>query len=110
MKAFYSIRFVLPLPPGHRFPMGKYARLRGRTSALVVNVAGERVGEFEVIGAKLAAALAAAPDAFHAVELNLSCPNVESGFPFAKSPELAEQCVRHHHHLLIVEGPVGDMT
>lgn len=70
-------------------------RLRDRTSALVVNVAGERVGEFEVIGAKLAAALAAAPDAFHAVELNLSCPNVESGFPFAKSPELAEQCVRH---------------
>ena len=77
-------------------------RLRGRTSALVVNVAGERVGEFEVIGAKLAAALSAAPDAFQAVELNLSCPNVESGFPFAKSPELAEQCVRHVRRQLAV--------
>ena len=33
MKAFYSIRFVLPLPPGHRFPMGKYARLRERVVA-----------------------------------------------------------------------------
>ena len=33
MKAFYSIQFVLPLPPGHRFPMGKYARLRDRLAA-----------------------------------------------------------------------------
>ena len=30
LKAFYSDRFVLPLPPGHRFPMSKYARLRQR--------------------------------------------------------------------------------
>lgn len=30
MKAFYSDRFVLPLPAGHRFPMDKYARLRHR--------------------------------------------------------------------------------
>ena len=28
MRAFYSGQFVLPLPPGHRFPMGKYALLR----------------------------------------------------------------------------------
>ena len=28
MKAFYSDHFVLPLPPGHRFPMAKYAMLR----------------------------------------------------------------------------------
>lgn len=27
---FYCDHFVLPLPPGHRFPMEKYARLRGR--------------------------------------------------------------------------------
>ena len=33
MKAFYSDRFVLPLPPGHRFPMAKYARLRERAVA-----------------------------------------------------------------------------
>ena len=30
MKAFYADHFVLPLPPGHRFPMAKYARLRQR--------------------------------------------------------------------------------
>ncbi len=30
MKAFFSGQFVLPLPVGHRFPMGKYARLRER--------------------------------------------------------------------------------
>ena len=28
MQAFYSDIFVLPLPAGHRFPMGKYAMLR----------------------------------------------------------------------------------
>lgn len=29
MKLYYADHFVLPLPPGHRFPMVKYARLRG---------------------------------------------------------------------------------
>jgi len=69
-------------------------RMRGRCSALVVNVAGERLPEFGEIGAKLAAAHRAHPEDFQAVELNLSCPNVESGFPFAKSPEMARECVR----------------
>ena len=30
MKAFYSDRFVLPLPEGHKFPMAKYSGLRER--------------------------------------------------------------------------------
>jgi acetoin utilization deacetylase AcuC-like enzyme len=30
MLAFYTDRFVLPLPEGHRFPMEKYSRLRER--------------------------------------------------------------------------------
>ncbi len=30
MQAFYSDHFVLPLPEGHRFPMGKYRLLRER--------------------------------------------------------------------------------
>ncbi|HEU0051635.1 MAG TPA: histone deacetylase [Longimicrobium sp.] len=30
MRAFYSDRFVLPLPEGHRFPMIKYRRVRER--------------------------------------------------------------------------------
>ncbi|MCU0514438.1 MAG: histone deacetylase [Anaerolineae bacterium] len=33
MKAFYADHFVLPLPPEHRFPMQKYARLRERVLA-----------------------------------------------------------------------------
>jgi len=33
MQAFYADHFVLPLPPGHRFPMAKYALLRERVVA-----------------------------------------------------------------------------
>ena len=33
MQAFYADHFVLPLPPGHRFPMAKYALLRERIVA-----------------------------------------------------------------------------
>ncbi len=33
MRAFHSSQFVLPLPPGHSFPMGKYAALQVRVSA-----------------------------------------------------------------------------
>ena len=32
MIAYHSDQFELPLPPGHRFPMAKYARLRERLS------------------------------------------------------------------------------
>jgi acetoin utilization deacetylase AcuC-like enzyme len=34
LKAFYSDHFVLPLPPGHRFPMQKYALLRHAVAAI----------------------------------------------------------------------------
>ena len=34
MQAFYSDHFVLPLPEGHRFPMGKYRLLRERLDAV----------------------------------------------------------------------------
>jgi acetoin utilization deacetylase AcuC-like enzyme len=33
MQVFYADQFVLPLPPGHRFPMGKYRLLRDRIEA-----------------------------------------------------------------------------
>ena len=33
VNAYYADHFVLPLPGGHRFPMGKYARLRERLAA-----------------------------------------------------------------------------
>ncbi len=44
MTLYYADHFVLPLPPGHRFPMAKYARLRERLAAC-----GEfREGDFRV--------------------------------------------------------------
>jgi acetoin utilization deacetylase AcuC-like enzyme len=33
LSLYYADHFVLPLPPGHRFPMAKYARLRERLAA-----------------------------------------------------------------------------
>src|SRR5205085_942230 len=30
MRVYYATQFVLPLPPGHRFPMEKYRLLRDR--------------------------------------------------------------------------------
>lgn len=41
MKVFYSDRFVLPLPEGHRFPMLKYSKLRERVAASSVCGPGE---------------------------------------------------------------------
>lgn len=38
MQAFHSDHFVLPLPAGHRFPMGKYRLLRDRVAATLPEV------------------------------------------------------------------------
>ena len=38
MRAFHSDHFVLPLPPGHRFPMGKYRLLREAAEASIPGV------------------------------------------------------------------------
>ena len=44
MLAFYSDHFVLPLPPGHRFPMSKYRALRERVAAELPEVRLEEPG------------------------------------------------------------------
>jgi acetoin utilization deacetylase AcuC-like enzyme len=41
LKVFYSDHFVLPLPEGHRFPMGKYSMLRERVAAAGICGPGE---------------------------------------------------------------------
>ncbi|HET9206099.1 MAG TPA: histone deacetylase, partial [Burkholderiaceae bacterium] len=33
MRAYCSDRFTIPLPPGHRFPVSKYALLRDRVAS-----------------------------------------------------------------------------
>ena len=38
MQAFYTDRFVLPLPAGHRFPMEKYRLLREQVAAQLPGV------------------------------------------------------------------------
>lgn len=38
VKAFYSDRFALPLPDGHRFPSGKSRRLRERVTAELTGI------------------------------------------------------------------------
>jgi acetoin utilization deacetylase AcuC-like enzyme len=38
MQAFYADHFVLPLPAGHTFPMGKYEKLRARVVAEVPGI------------------------------------------------------------------------
>lgn len=38
MHAYYADQFVLPLPPGHRFPMAKYEMLRNQISQTLAGV------------------------------------------------------------------------
>ena len=38
MRAFHSDQFVLPLPPGHSFPMSKYRLLREAAEATLPQV------------------------------------------------------------------------
>ncbi|MFT3777057.1 MAG: histone deacetylase [Ottowia sp.] len=83
MKVFYSTRFVLPLPAGHRFPMGKYARLRDRLAAelpAVVLAQAEPAGDD-------ALALAHTPGYIHAVASGTLDARAqrEIGFPWSEA-------------------------
>jgi len=65
MYIYYSDTFVLPLPENHRFPMEKYARLRGRiTAANLVPAEQMRVPDAATDAQLL---LAHTPDYLHAV-------------------------------------------
>lgn len=64
--------------------------LRGKAACLVVNLAGGSVAEF----AELAGRLDGQPG-IDALELNVSCPNVEGGnLPFARDTAVVETLVR----------------
>jgi len=90
MKIFYADHFVLPLPEGHRFPMGKYRRLRERL--------GVEPGEFRAHEAMPASdgelALAHAPGYVDAVSEGLlsAAQQREIGFPW--SPFMVERARR----------------
>jgi dihydroorotate dehydrogenase (NAD+) catalytic subunit len=56
---------------------------------VILSIAGERVDEFR----QLAAAVEGTPG-IAAIEINVSCPNVEGGLDFAQSPDFTGEAVR----------------
>ncbi len=90
MRAYYADHFVLPLPPGHRFPMHKYRMLRDGIVAALPQVRlaqAQPASEGEL-------ALAHTPTYIHAVLEGLlsAAQQREIGFPW--SPAMAERARR----------------
>lgn len=88
--AYYADHFVLPLPPGHRFPMAKYARLRqrlhGELPAVVLREAlPASDGEL---------ALVHAPAYVQAVSQGTLDPRSQREIGFPWSPAMAERARR----------------
>jgi acetoin utilization deacetylase AcuC-like enzyme len=90
MQAFYADHFVLPLPEGHTFPMGKYEKLRAR---VVAECPGIRLGP-ALPASDGELALAHMPRYVEAVAHgNLTAAEQrEIGFPW--SPRMAERARR----------------
>jgi acetoin utilization deacetylase AcuC-like enzyme len=90
MQVFFATQFVLPLPTGHRFPMGKYQRLRDRLAA--------EVPEARLMQAQAASdgelALVHSPAYIQAISDGTVAPAIlrEIGFPW--SDAMAERARR----------------
>ena len=92
MKLFYCDEFVLPLPPGHRFPMEKYRLLRERLRS-----SGEFLDDdFQTPPAVTFAELtrAHAPDYVLRVEQGELTPQEIRVIGFPWSPEMVERSKR----------------
>ena len=92
MQVFYATQFVLPLPAGHRFPMGKYRLLRDRLAA--------ELPEIELRQAMPATdgelALVHTPGYIQAISDGSVDPKIlrEIGFPWSEAmPERARRSV-----------------
>lgn len=83
MQVFYATQFVLPLPAGHRFPMGKYQLLRDRLAA--------EVPEARLMQAEPASdgelALVHTPGYIQAISEGTAAPALmrEIGFPWSEA-------------------------
>lgn len=90
MQAFYADNFVLPLPPGHRFPMEKYKLLRDR---VVLELPGVQMAQAP-FASDGELALAHNPNYIAAIaQGTLPAPaQREIGFPW--SPGMAERARR----------------
>jgi acetoin utilization deacetylase AcuC-like enzyme len=90
VKAFYADQFVLPLPEGHRFPMGKYAALRAsiaRDWPEVAFLQALPASDDELLGVHAA-------DYVRAVAQGLLPPSAQREIGFPWSPAMAERARR----------------
>lgn len=90
LKAFYSDRFVLPLPPGHRFPMQKYRMLREAVAADLPEVVFEEAPR----ASDGVLALAHHPDYIQRVSGGMLSQSQQKAIGFPWSPEMVERSRR----------------
>jgi len=90
LKAFYSDRFVLPLPPGHRFPMQKYRMLRESVAVALPEVIFEEAPRTS----DGVLALAHHPDYVQRVSAGLLSVSEQRAIGFPWSPEMVERSRR----------------
>lgn len=90
MKIFYSDKFVLPLPTGHRFPMQKYRLLREAVEAALPH-AQFMEAPFTTDGVL---ALAHHPEYIHRVTHGLLTAQEQRAIGFPWSPEMVERSRR----------------
>jgi acetoin utilization deacetylase AcuC-like enzyme len=90
VKAFYSDRFVLPLPEGHRFPMAKYRLLRERIAVELPAVSLQQP-EAATDGVL---ALAHTPDWIERLGLGRLSALEQRAIGFPWSPEMVERSRR----------------
>ena len=90
MRAYFLDRFGIPLPPGHRFPVSKSARLREQvarhcTDVQLVEAPAASDGEL---------ALAHTPDYMHAVDAGLLPAPAQRAIGLPWSPAMVERARR----------------
>ena len=90
MKAFYSDRFVLPLPEGHRFPMRKYRMLRDAVAASLPTAVFEEAPHTT----DGVLALAHHPHYIHRVVTGALSEADQKAIGFPWSPEMVERSRR----------------
>lgn len=90
MKAFYSDRFVLPLPLGHRFPMQKYRMLREAVAATLPDVVFEEAPHTT----DGVLALAHHPDYIHRVSTGALSEAEQKAIGFPWTPDMVERSRR----------------
>jgi acetoin utilization deacetylase AcuC-like enzyme len=90
LKAFYSDRFVLPLPSGHRFPMRKYSLLRESVAANLPLVSFEEAPHTT----DGVLALAHHPNYIHRVTSGALTESEQKQIGFPWSPEMVERSRR----------------